>query len=175
MTLREQYFADLYRGYLSRTPAELADLTEEDPFTLTSGASWPANADVPRLCPHDDAEATVPCIAITATEEETKHPQIMDLTVFIRVHCAATVDDGGPDPHGTPMDTAQAWVQAISEALYAQETFRAHLLTLTQEQRTGGEIKIRWLKNGVAHEHNKDNRTHTWEIQVTHKVNCGPG
>jgi hypothetical protein len=174
MTLREQYFSELYRGYLQLTVEQLAALTPGAPFALSSAAVWPANASVPRLCPHDDAEASIPCMAIVADEQPSKHPHIMEIAVDVRLQVGAQVDTGSPDPHGTPMATAQAWLQAITEALYAKETFRAYLLSLTEAQRTGGEIMLRTLESGVTYDHDKEERTHTWEVKVNHKVNVEP-
>ena len=180
MTLREQFYAELYRGYLSLT---LVQLNALHAFTLTTGAQWPANADVKRLCPHDDAPSTVPCIAIVATESPTKHPLLLSMDVFVRLQIQSQLKDGDPVPEGeedpvdragTAMPDAQAWLQAINEALLATETFRAHLLTLSQAERTGGEMMLRMVDSGIPHVQDPSNRTHTWEIKIAHKVDVYP-
>jgi hypothetical protein len=174
MTLREQFYAELYRGYLTRTPQQLEDL--EAGFELTANAVWPANEEVVRLCPHDDAVSVLPCLAIVATEAKHKHPLIVEMEVFVRLQIAAQINEGDEDAEyaGTAMVTAQAWLQAINEAIHATETFRAYLLTLSEAERAGSEMILRMVDNGVVHVHEEGTRTHTWEIKIAHKIDVSP-
>lgn len=176
MTLREQFYAELYRGYLSLTEADLAELTPGDPFELTTGAVLPGVEEVKRICPHDDGLASLPCLAVLATEGKTKHPFLMNVEVFVRLQIQTHVDDGDEEAErvGTPLETAQAWVQGFTEVVYAVEAFRAHLLTLSDAERTGGELMLRVVDSGVVHVHDAENRTHTWEIKINHKVDVSP-
>jgi len=176
MTLREQFYAELYRDYLSLTESQLAALTPSAPFDLTAQAVLPELVDVPRLCPHDDALATLPCLAVVATEGKTKHPYLMTVDVFARLQIQTHVQDGDEDAvrSGTPLLTAQAWLQAFTEVLHATETFRAYLLTLSTDQRRGGQILMRMADSGIVHVHEAADFTHTWELKITHRVDVSP-
>lgn len=183
MTFREQYFADLYRNYLSLDEEGIEALEVEPAFEFSDGATWPTNEEVPRICPHDDGESALPMIAIVANEEKTKHPYLLQAEVFVRLQIQSQLKDGEPVPDGeedpvdragTATETAQKWMQAISEMIYSTALFRAFLLSLSQAERTGGEIMLRLPDNGVAHVHDAANRTHTWELRIDHKVDVSP-
>lgn len=176
MTLREQYFAELYRSYFSLTPEQLGALNEDAPFELSEDAVWPANGEVLRICPHDDAVAALPCLAVVAAEGKTKHPHLLKMEVFVRLQIQSQIapENEGDDVAGTAMETAQAWLQAVTEALHDTETFRSHLLSLSEAERTGGHILMRVVADGVAHQHNAEDRVHTWELIINHHVDVSP-
>ena len=173
MTLNEQAFADLYREYLSLDHAAIVQAL---------GGAWPSLSDAVRLCPHDDAELSLPCLAIVAIERPGRHPLLMEMTVFIRVEIelriAATETD--EERAGTPTELAQSWVQGINNVLrYDGEedgmtSLRQHILSLPEEQRTQGEILLRNFAYGIEHEINSEDRTAMWEIRIDHKVNMSP-
>lgn len=173
MTLNEQAYADLYRAYLS---------LDHTAIVTALGGAWPSLEEAVRICPHDDTELTHPCIAIVAIERPSRHPLLMEMSLFVRLQIATRIagDEEDEDRAGTPTELAQSWVKGINNVLrYDGEedgmiSLRQYILSLPEEDRTEGEMLLRNFANGIECDVDSEDRTSTWEIRIDHKVNMSP-
>ena len=159
MTPLERFHCDLARAFILADPA----------FVLPSPGSGPL---LPVLCMHDDAEMQIPGVAIAASQSKGKHPKLVNLTLFVRlrIHSQAATDGEETEAFGTAATDALAWLEILRARLTDAEAFRAQLLTLTEDERAGSQIMTRIVDADISHSINRDDRTHTWEIIIEHKI-----
>jgi hypothetical protein len=161
MTLREAFYAGLYRDLLSADHSAI----------LVGEAVWPPISDVPRFVPADAANATTPCIVVCAKEKPHKHPDIRVVELFIRLQVNSyTAPKDGADAFGTPTDTVHAWCAALQQVLENQDLLRAQLLSLPESARTGSVILRRQLNNGINHVIEEAERAEIYEMSILHDV-----
>lgn len=155
----ETFYANLYRQFLQ------------------ADATLAAVDDLPIVCPQDGAAATAQMISVIAAEqEETKHPMLLSLLILVRLQVPIYIAPDTDNPDGAGIDPAitAAWRDAMFARLRDKDAFKAFLLALPEEERTGGEIMMRlppqsWVRDDDPKEH-----TTTWETQTTLKVNISP-
>lgn len=167
LTLLEETYAGIYKGYLSQ---DLATSMDDD-----HDAVWPPVATVPRTIPSDEVAAQIPSIAIYCVEEPGHHPQIakVELIVHLKVQYREKPNEEA-DPRGTDLALARQWFTALEIAIKDDEAFAAYVLSLPENQRTGGCIMERFWDNSIRQETNAAERSHTMELRITNMVDTSP-
>lgn len=167
LTLLEETYAKIYAGYLSQ------DLAAS--MTADHNAVWPPVATVPRIIPSDEAAAQIPSLSIYCVEEPGPHPLIakIELIVQLKVQYREQPDEE-TDPRGTELALARQWFTAIEIAIKDDDAFAAYVLSLPENQRTGGCIMERFWDNSIRQETTAAERTHTMELRITNMVDTSP-
>jgi hypothetical protein len=156
----QQLLENYYRGYIS--------------LTLTGDSALPATTALPILCAHDRAPAKFPMIALTMDDTEDDLSTLPRLDVVIRLCIEARPEDDNPNPAGTAIEDALAWVKAIQLRVNDDEAFRTYLLSLDEADRTGAEIVSRDPSQRAEFGHSAEDNADTWTITISHWVNLDP-
>jgi hypothetical protein len=153
MTTRERLLTTMYQSYLAALPA----------FT-----------GIPILTPSSEAHSASPMIALTAAEQRGKHRHLAKLQLFARLCVTTRIADGSAVLAGTPIAQAQQLARQLQEALYDETAIRTHITTLTAEQKAWGNILLRDVADGIVHQHQAEDRTDLWEVEVNHSIDTSP-
>jgi hypothetical protein len=123
----ESKFAQILADHLSTAAA------------ITAGL--PAVNDCPRRIFTSLEDAVRPVIIVSAVIPEDKHPHLilLDLTFTLKTN---SPDGDGND--GTPVSTAELWLQALRGHLTDRASLKTQLATLSEADRTGWRlVKLR--------------------------------
>lgn len=146
----EDRFAQIWHDYMLDCP-DIPPAVQPDP------PADPVEVLLHRYTKSKDAQINVPALVVVGEEDESNHPKKLSIRVHHRLVILrqATTDA-----------EASAWVRAIRARMADTDSFVAHLLAMSEEDRDGWRIHRVFLPRDVPHADNEQQKTRTWEITV---------